>query len=101
MKGYISSQDDQIRHDVIMQLLCHNSLNSRDIEHNFSINFREYFEKELASLKELEEDGVINVYYKNDQINLEITEAGRLLVRCVCMAFDKYLTNNNSFSKVI
>ncbi|MBJ7549505.1 oxygen-independent coproporphyrinogen III oxidase [Marinomonas ostreistagni] len=101
MKGYLSNQDDRIRHSVIMQLLCHNSLSSKNIERDFSINFREYFEKELASLKELEEDGVINVYYKNDQVVLEITEVGRLLVRCVCMAFDKYLTNNNSFSKVI
>ena len=101
MKGYLSNQDDRIRHSVIMQLLCHNSLSSKNIERDFSINFREYFEKELASLKELEEDGVINVYYKNDQVVLEITEVGRLLVRCVCMAFDKCLTNNNSFSKVI
>lgn len=101
MKGYISCQDDRIRHAVIMQLLCHNHLKSSDIEQSFGIRFSQYFADELASLKALEDDGVIKVYYNEEQVDLEITEVGRLLVRCVCMAFDKYLTNNNSFSKVI
>lgn len=101
MKGYISDQDDRIRHAVIMQLLCNNYLNSRDIELAFSIRFMDYFAQELDRLKNLEEDGVINVYYDKNDITIKITEAGRLLVRCVCMTFDKYLTANTSFSKVI
>lgn len=101
MKGYISSLDDRIRHAVIMQLLCNNQLNSKDIELDFGINFKEYFKVELDSLNNLEEDGVITVYYDNGDVNITITEVGRLLVRCVCMAFDKYLTNHSNFSKVI
>ncbi|SBT18686.1 Oxygen-independent coproporphyrinogen-III oxidase [Marinomonas gallaica] len=101
MKGYISSLDDRIRHAAIMQLLCHNELNSQDIELAFSIRFLEYFEAELDSLKNLEEDGVITVYHENNQVHIKITEVGRLLVRCVCMAFDKYLTTQSNFSKVI
>ncbi|CUB04002.1 oxygen-independent coproporphyrinogen III oxidase [Marinomonas fungiae] len=101
MKGYISSNDDRIRHAVIMQLLCHNQLNSSAIEEQFGINFNEYFHSELDSLGNLQEDGVITVYYENANIQINITEVGRLLVRCVCMVFDKYLTSNSNFSKVI
>lgn len=101
MKGYISNKDDVIRHKVIMQLLCHNTLNSLDIESAFGINFKEYFATELDSLKDLQEDGVISIYYNNNAVAIEITDVGRLLVRCVCMVFDKYLTTNNNFSKVI
>lgn len=101
MKGYISSDDDRIRHAVIMQLLCHNELNSREIETSFGINFKEYFQSELNSLHNLQEDGVITVYYQDSDVQIKITEVGRLLVRCVCMVFDKYLTSHSNFSKVI
>ncbi|MCO4787357.1 oxygen-independent coproporphyrinogen III oxidase [Marinomonas atlantica] len=101
MKGYISSLDDRIRHAVIMKLLCNNELNCKDIELDFSISFIEYFSSELDSLKNLEEDGVIKFNYDNNNIFIKITEEGRLLVRCVCMAFDKYLTTQSNFSKVI
>lgn len=102
MKGYISNQDDRIRHQVIMQLLCNNHLESRTIEQAFGIKFIDYFAEELDRLNGLREDGVVKVLYgDNDDVQIEITEAGRLLVRCVCMVFDKYLTANSTFSKVI
>ncbi|MBM6549926.1 oxygen-independent coproporphyrinogen III oxidase [Marinomonas ostreistagni] len=101
MKGYISDRDDRIRHSVIMQLLCNNHLDSKAIDSTFSIKFTDYFAQELDRLESLKEDGVINVYYNDDDVEIEITEAGRLLVRCVCMVFDKYLTASSTFSKVI
>ncbi|RDL45829.1 oxygen-independent coproporphyrinogen III oxidase [Marinomonas piezotolerans] len=101
MKGYISNKDDRIRHFVIMQLLCHNQIESSQVDAIFNIKFSQYFSHELECLKALEEDGVIKIIRGSDTIVLTVTEAGRLLVRCVCMVFDQYIHDNASFSKVI
>ncbi|MFD1383972.1 oxygen-independent coproporphyrinogen III oxidase [Rhodanobacter aciditrophus] len=101
MKGYISHQDDRIRHFVIMQLLCHNYISSSMVESEFNVSFCEYFQTELDRLAALEEDGVLTITKSDDGVTIQINEIGRLLVRCVCMAFDQYINENASFSKVI
>ena len=101
MKGYISNDDDRIRHFVIMQLLCHNYITSKMVESEFNVRFCEYFSAELDRLKTLEEDGILTITESDGEVTIQINEIGRLLVRCVCMTFDQYINEQASFSKVI
>ena len=100
MKGYVSNRDDQIRHNVIMSLICNFELNTREVESEFDIVFKNYFKNELTELLKLEKDGIIELT-TGPHLIIRVTDSGRLLIRCICMTFDKYLNNVISYSKVI
>ena len=91
--------DDLLRREVITQLICHFSLREAEIEQRFGIKFRDYFAKELEELQGLVNDGLITI--ANGVI--DVLPVGRLLIRNVCMVFDKYLrqAKEQRFSKVI
>ncbi len=98
-RGIVLSQDDRLRRNVIMQLLCHFSLSKACIEQRFSIKFDRYFESEVKGLKRMQADGLLVV----DAENITITQSGRLLVRAICMVFDRYLDTKEKsvYSRVI
>ncbi len=98
-RGLELDEDDVLRSEVITQLICNFSLQPSEIEKQFSINFSEYFSTELAELKIMAKDGLIAL---SDDI-IDVAPAGRLLIRNVCMVFDKYLRQSSTqqFSKVI
>ncbi|REG85707.1 oxygen-independent coproporphyrinogen III oxidase [Marinomonas pollencensis] len=101
MKGYISDPDDCIRHQVIMTLISQFELDSQAIESKYKVLFADYFQQELEQLAHLEKDGIVELSYREEHTCIRVTERGRLLIRCVCMVFDKYLTNAIKYSKVI
>jgi oxygen-independent coproporphyrinogen III oxidase len=86
-RGLVLSQDDLVRRAVIQALICQFRLSLESIELAYLIDFRKYFARELEELKRLEEDGLVEV--QPDWI--VVTSMGRLLVRIVCMVFDRYL----------
>ncbi|AUD78157.1 oxygen-independent coproporphyrinogen III oxidase [Kangiella profundi] len=99
-RGCYLEDDDLLRREVIMQLICHFKLDFSDIEKAFNINFKEYFADELESLVRFEEDGLLNLTDTGIQVN----DAGRLLIRNICMAFDAYFKEVNiipTYSKAI
>ncbi|MCK5889580.1 MAG: oxygen-independent coproporphyrinogen III oxidase, partial [Methylococcales bacterium] len=97
-KGVELDEDDRLRRSVITQLICHFELDFSQIEAQFSIIFADYFASELAHLKGMEEDGLLTLTAKN----IKVKSAGRLLIRNICMVFDKYLAKKQQqFSKVI
>ncbi|MEO9274276.1 oxygen-independent coproporphyrinogen III oxidase [Marinomonas sp. 5E14-1] len=100
-RGYISNSDDRIRHQVIMTLISQFELNTTIIEQKNNIRFFEYFSKEVDNLTSMIEDGMIEMQDNGMQTIIRVTERGRLLIRCICMIFDKYLNNNIKYSKVI
>ncbi len=100
MKGYVSNRDDQIRHNVIMSLICNFELDTSEVESEFDIVFKNYFKNELTELLKLEKDGIIELT-TGPHLIIRVTDSGRLLIRCICMTFDKYLNNVISYSKVI
>lgn len=81
-----TSHDDIIRKSVIMGLLCHLHVSFAELDTKFSIDSRNYFKDELKNLTRMEADGLINI----SDSAIHITEAGRLMVRQVCMIFDIY-----------
>ncbi|MDD5275868.1 MAG: oxygen-independent coproporphyrinogen III oxidase [Methylovulum sp.] len=98
-KGVDLDDDDKLRREVITQLICHFRLDFAEIERQFAINFGDYFAKELAALAFMEADGLLAL----SKQGIEVTSAGRLLIRNICMVFDKYLAQKQQqqFSKVI
>ncbi len=100
IRGVSLDDDDQLRRTVIQQLSCHFCLNFKDIESLYDIHFNEYFQDELIELQSMIEDDLLAI--END--NIEVSPSGRLLIRKICMVFDKYLKNKQNeqrFSKVI
>jgi oxygen-independent coproporphyrinogen III oxidase len=99
-RGVEIDQDDLLRRAVIMQLICHFNLNFADIESRFKIIFNEYFAQEIKQLVTMCDDGLIEMSAQS----IQVTGKGRLLIRNICMLFDRYLKsteNNQRFSKAI
>ena len=98
VKGLTLTDDDKLRNGVITQLICHFSLNFSTIEAAFSITFSTYFTDELQRLQVMQKDGLLQLTADG----ITVLPAGRLLIRNICMVFDRYLTQKSQqFSKVI
>lgn len=99
-KGLAMNSDDIIRQEVISQLICHFELDPLEIENQFNIEFDQYFARELDLLYPMSRDGLLDMDLFN---KITVSPKGKLLIRNICMAFDKYLTNTDTprFSKLI
>lgn len=100
-KGITLSSDDQLRQSVINQLICHFNLCFIAVDKAYGIEFEDYFADALKTLEPMIEDGLIEL---NNRI-LTVTTDGRLLIRRICMAFDRYLdsspTAKPQYSRII
>jgi oxygen-independent coproporphyrinogen-3 oxidase len=98
-RGVTLTEDDLIRRNVITQLICNLRLSIAAVEERFGIDFPNYFADEVASLRAMEDDGLLEV---TDQA-LSVLAPGRLLIRNICMVFDRYLRVDSPgrYSKVI
>lgn len=98
-KGVELDADDKLRSAVITQLICHFDLDFNTIEQAFGIDFGAYFASELAALAPMQSDGLLTLSSEG----IQVLSAGRLLIRNICMVFDKYLAQKQQqqFSKVI
>lgn len=99
-KGLVIDDDDQVRKQVINELICNFKLRFRALEEKFNIIFSDYFADEMYSLKSMIDDGLIVV----DADTVTVTSKGRLFIRNICMVFDRYITDAASekrFSKAV
>ncbi|ATH82540.1 oxygen-independent coproporphyrinogen III oxidase [Ectopseudomonas mendocina] len=98
-RGLHCNADDRLRRAVIQQLICHFELRFSDIEQAHGVNFHEYFASLRPQLEQLHRDGLIELTAQG----IEVRPAGRLLVRSLCMLFDRYLNDQvrQRFSRVI
>src|SRR6476646_7059509 len=100
MRGFELTPDDLVRRALIQALTCHFRVSIESIELSYLIDFRKYFARELPDLHRLERDGLVEL--SPDWI--VVTPKGRLLVRAVCMVFDRYLRERqarDTYSRVI
>ena len=100
VRGYSSTQEDLLRREVIQQLVCHFRLDTDRLARAWNIDFREHFTWELARLAVMEKDGLLTI--RDGEIR--VLTPGRLLVRNICMVFDRYQQQPNSkgtFSRTI
>lgn len=99
-RGVCLTDDDIIRGAVINQLICHFELDTAVIEQRFGILFNDYFNQEQSELTQFEADGLIQRHGSR----IEVTPAGRLLIRRICMAFDAYIPKQQparGYSRII
>lgn len=90
--GYVLTGDDKIRRHVIMRLMCDFRLDFDALSAELGIEFETYFQREISSLGEFEEEGLLLWTARG----FEITDPGRLLIRNVAMRFDAHLRQSAS-----
>ena len=98
-KGYALSQDDVLRREIIMTLMCSAPVEFAAIERDYGVDFATYFAPELQKLRPYEEAGLITI----DADAIRVTAKGRLFVRASGMVFDKFLgqPTTSTYSKLI
>ncbi|MFQ5993769.1 MAG: oxygen-independent coproporphyrinogen III oxidase [Acidiferrobacterales bacterium] len=99
-RGVQLSPDDRLRQEIIGELICHFSLDTHALEQRWGIDFNSYFAFERPRLEGMLIDGLLALKGGT----LVVLPAGRLLIRNICMVFDKYLRDKSragKFSKVI
>ena len=100
MRGLELNADDLVRRAIIQALMCHFEISKSSFNVAYLIDFDSYFATELAELCEYEREGLLEI--SGDWIS--VTPKGRMLIRNICMVFDKYLrtrTEHARYSKVI
>ncbi|RFP12855.1 MULTISPECIES: oxygen-independent coproporphyrinogen III oxidase [unclassified Duganella] len=87
-RGIKLDTDDLLRRIVIQKLMCNFELSIASIEQAYPIRFPQYFAAELEKLKAFEDDGLV----ETGPEWITVTPKGRLLIRNICMVFDRYLS---------
>ncbi|MDH4283823.1 MAG: oxygen-independent coproporphyrinogen III oxidase [Gallionellaceae bacterium] len=100
MRGMELDADDLVRRAIIQALMCHFELSKESFNIAYLIDFDKYFATELEELREYEREGLLKLTPEW----IGVTPKGRMLIRNICMVFDKYLRTRKqhaSYSKVI
>jgi len=99
-RGLALTDDDCLRRDLIKTLICNFRLAYQPLERQYGIDFTAYFAEDLQLLAPFERDGLV----ERDEQGIRVTPRGRLLIRNICMCFDRYLrqqARSQQFSRVI
>ena len=89
-----------MRRAVIQALTCNFRVPIESIELAYLVDFRKVFAEEMKDLRRLEGEGLVELTPEW----ILVTPRGRLLVRAICMVFDRYLREGRqrtSYSKVM
>jgi len=86
-RAYFLTDEDKLRHETIMRVMCDLSLDYAAMSQKLGVNFQEHFAGELAALAPFEADGLV----KRTSTGLEVTDTGRLFIRNIAMCFDNTL----------
>ncbi len=100
MRGLELDADDLVRRAIIQSLMCHFELAKESFNSVYQIDFDSYFSTELVELREYEREGLLEILPQH----ITVTPKGRMLIRNICMVFDKYLRTRQQhavYSKVI
>ena len=84
-RGLTLDDDDRIRRSLINELMCEGTIDLNELDREYEIDAEAYFAAELAGL-----DPELATYDPTMR-TIATTSVGRLLVRNVCMGFDRYL----------
>jgi oxygen-independent coproporphyrinogen-3 oxidase len=98
-RGFVLDRDDRVRRALIEQLMCDGEIDLSVLGHRFDLDAETYFARELDEL------GALSDLAAHDREGHRITTTplGRLLVRNVCMVFDRYFheATERQFSSTI
>jgi oxygen-independent coproporphyrinogen-3 oxidase len=97
-RGLILSEEDRIRRQVIMRIMCDRRIDYADLSRRLGVDFAAKFAHEIASLADLEADGLL----RRTPEGFVVTGVGALLIRIIAMRFDAYLEKGpRRFSKTV
>jgi oxygen-independent coproporphyrinogen-3 oxidase len=98
-RSYTLTDEDKIRRETIMRVMCDLSLDYSAMSQKLGIAFAEHFAKELSALESFEADDLVRF----SDTGLEVTDTGRLFIRNIAMCFDDTLatTGERRHSKTI
>jgi len=97
-RGLVLSEEDRIRGQVIMRIMCDRRIDYADLSRRLGVDFAARFAREIASLADLEADGLL----RRTAEGFVVTGVGALLIRIIAMRFDAYLeTGARRFSKTV
>lgn len=101
VSGLKLTEDDTLRRDIIMDILCQHRVDPALIEARSGIRFKERFAAEWAELQRMVGQGLLT---EQNGAYL-VTPRGRLVARRICMLFDVYLPEHlkhgRQFSRVL
>lgn len=100
MRGLILSADDLLRRELISELMCQFSLDTKAFAQKYQIDFLTYFEDEYRELQDLQRSGLVEL----SEHGIHVPLRGRLLARRVAMVFDRHLRlakTSSAYSKVL
>jgi oxygen-independent coproporphyrinogen-3 oxidase len=86
-RAYLMTEEDILRREVIMRLMCDLSIDFKATSARLGIDFTRRFAAEIESLSRFESDGLI---LRNAE-GITVTDIGRLFIRNIAMCFDDSL----------
>jgi len=86
-RGYLVTDEDKLRRETIMRVMCDLSLDYAAMSQRLGINFASHFDREIESLAAFETDGLV----RRSRTGMEVSDTGRLFIRNIAMTFDNTL----------
>jgi len=98
-RAYFLTEEDTLRRDVIMRLMCDLSIDFAAASARLGVDFEQRFAPELASLAPFFNDGLL----ESSPTGLAVTDTGRLFIRNIAMCFDNTLppAGERKYSKTV
>ena len=99
-RGFQLSPDDEIRRRVIEQLMCFSRVNLNSALASTQNTPETYFAGEFQVLEEMIDDDLLSI---DDSNTIEVSPAGRFLIRSICRVFDVYAApgSESRYSRLI
>ena len=86
-RAYFVTDEDKIRRETIMRVMCDLSLDFAAMSRHLGIDFEGHFAQELDALAEFQKDGLV----ERTPAGINVTDTGRLFIRNIAMCFDNAL----------
>ncbi len=93
-RGLGRSPEDQLRGELIENILCVGEIDIPEFEKKWGIQFSEKFSSELQALQPLEDDHLVSVSDRK----ILVSAPGRLFMRNIASVFDSYLAKHSAGS---
>lgn len=84
VRGYSLNADEQIRREVVMEILCNLKIDFARLSEKHGIDFKKHFAKEIGALAELADAGLCQMGTEG----VCVLDKGQLLLRVVAATFD-------------
>jgi len=94
-RGMKLSLDDKIRQHATQQLRTYWKIDYEDFRKRFNIDCKEYFSKEIESLKDMVEDGLVSISHTS----VNITKIGQDFAQFITNRFDVYDPPSKTYSE--